>query len=1116
MANTFIQLNDTPGSYNLAANKFARVNNTEDGIQFWFVDLSDLESVVLDGAYAPSTGQTLVYNSDGKWKPGSVDVYGAGNGISKVGLNLNVQAGIGGGLTSNSQGVYISDVANVSGTHGNSTYHPVITVNSKGQITGVTAVESAVTLAEDLNADFVGNVVGTSGQISVLGGTGKNSNATLNLVATGVTAGVYGNTTHIPQITVDTYGRIQNIDLVNVTGNISGSSESNAAQYASLAYKTIAVEGAGTQTPLSADQFDDTLTFVAGGGISLTTNAAQDKLTFTTDGSQIISTAKLSDISDVNTANIMNGEVLLWDAANAVWNTGMVDARLANTGVVAGTYGDTGNVAQFTVDDQGRITSVTEIAIPQGDITGVVAGTGLNGGGSAGTVTLNLEQTGVSPGTYGDGEAIPRVTVDALGRVLSISNVATASSGVTAGTYGTGTIIPQFTVDEKGRITNVSNVSVASGAAAISDLTDVASISGISNGQALVWNAANSRFEYGSVASSYGDSDVLTLLNGSVSNSIIPDANVAYDLGSANYRWRDLYLSGNTITLGGSTISSNDSSIVLGSTVIPSNFSGNIALQSDVVSANTSMKAYVDAEITALIGGANISLDTLGEVANALANSNTELSAVAFTGNYNDLQNKPSLALTGDTYLTLDGANIDLTNVVGQAGATGAQGVGVSSASLNGAGNLILTLSDASTVDAGNVKGETGAIGATGPKGDTGDTGAIGATGPKGDTGDTGATGATGPAGADGAPGADGVGITGASLVGGNLVLNYSNTSTQDLGNIQGPQGAGAVDQTLSLAGNVITISGSGSTVDLTSAIATASGGGGGAADTGNITFTGDTISSSGDGILMSAGYVNMVATGSGPIALALGSNSWLFNADGTLEVPGDIVDGNGNSVLGDPDQTLSLVGSTLTISGSNSSVDLSSLGGGGSGSQNVFSNIVVSGQDTIAADSTTDTLTFAAGSGIAITTNSTTDTVTISATGSGGGSGATVERFKLNYATNGNLDSITDNTSGIAGVSIDSATSGEVSITFTGYNYPPASVMLYGYDYANNKYYISHVETTMATREIAGGGSSGSPTLFSGSATPVVKLRLRETETGASRSFGTTTHAWVHIVMFD
>ena len=480
MANTFIQLNDTPGSYNLAANKFARVNNTGDGIQFWFVNVNDLGDVVADGAYAPSTGETLVYNSDGKWKPGSMDVYAAGNGLNKVGLSLNVQASPDGGLTSDSSGVFISEIANVSGTHGNATHHPVLTVNSKGQITGVTTVASTVTLAEDLNADFVGNVVGTSGQISVVGGTGKNSNATLNLVATGVTAGVYGNTTHIPQITVDTYGRIQNIDLVNVTGNISGSGNSNVAQYTSLAYKTIAVEGSGTQTALSADQYDDTLTFVAGGGISLTTNAAQDKLTFTSNGDAIVSNVSVGALSDVDTSGASNGDTLVWDSANSTWTAGQVSAELSNSGVTAGTYGDTGNVAQFTVDAKGRITSVTEIAIPQGDITGVVAGTGLDGGGNNGTVTLNLEQTGVSPGTYGDGETVPSITVDVLGRVTNISNVAVADSGVTAGTYGTATTIPQFTVDSKGRVTSVSNVSVASHIQSLSwnSTTNVLSIGG--------------------------------------------------------------------------------------------------------------------------------------------------------------------------------------------------------------------------------------------------------------------------------------------------------------------------------------------------------------------------------------------------------------------------------------------------------------------------------------------------------------------------------------------------------------------------------------------------------------------------------------------------------------
>lgn len=45
-----------------------------------------------------------------------------------------------------------------------------------------------------------------------------------------------------------------------------------------------------------------------------------------------------------------------------------------------------------------------------------------------------------------------------------------------------------------------------------------------------------------------------------VSGYIIPDANVTYDLGTTTSRWRSLYLSGNTIDLGGATIKTDSTS----------------------------------------------------------------------------------------------------------------------------------------------------------------------------------------------------------------------------------------------------------------------------------------------------------------------------------------------------------------------------------------------------------------------------------------------------------------------------------------------------------------------------------------------------------------------------
>ncbi len=72
-----------------------------------------------------------------------------------------------------------------------------------------------------------------------------------------------------------------------------------------------------------------------------------------------------------------------------------------------------------------------------GDISEVVAGTNLTGGGSSGCVTINMDTGGIGAGTYGDdatGCKIDTITVDAYGRVTAVACGTTGDiQGITAG-----------------------------------------------------------------------------------------------------------------------------------------------------------------------------------------------------------------------------------------------------------------------------------------------------------------------------------------------------------------------------------------------------------------------------------------------------------------------------------------------------------------------------------------------------------------------------------------------------------------------------------------------------------------------------------------------------------
>ena len=161
----------------------------------------------------------------------------------------------------------------------------------------------------------------------------------------------------------------------------------------------------------------------------------------------------------------------------------------------------------------------------------------------------------------------------------------------------------------------------------------------------------------------------------SIDQSLLPDTDISYDLGSSAKKWRDLYLSGTTIYLGDSTISRHtDGGIVLpansriGTTRLDS-LSG-VTSYNDLTDKPTIPSDVSDlTDTNGLLGGGGgsytlpiASNTVLGgiKIGSGLSINGSGL-VTAFSGNYNDLTNLPTLF--DGTYSSLTGAPTIPTDV---------------------------------------------------------------------------------------------------------------------------------------------------------------------------------------------------------------------------------------------------------------------------------------------------------------------------------------------------------------------------------------------------------------------------------------------------------------------
>ena len=132
---------------------------------------------------------------------------GGGGGNGTV-TNIATGTGLTGGPITTAGTISLANTAVVSGTYGDGSHVAQVIINAQGQITSASNVATGTVSSVATGTGLTGGPVTTTGTIS--------------LANTAVAAGVYGDGTHVSQITVDAQGRITTAANVAITAGGSG------------------------------------------------------------------------------------------------------------------------------------------------------------------------------------------------------------------------------------------------------------------------------------------------------------------------------------------------------------------------------------------------------------------------------------------------------------------------------------------------------------------------------------------------------------------------------------------------------------------------------------------------------------------------------------------------------------------------------------------------------------------------------------------------------------------------------------------------------------------------------------------------------------------------------